>query len=105
LYPGSARPSANNGYGSVFFHILPYIEQDNAWKLSLQNQEGRNGNLSAYDSWNVRNVITGPVKTYVCPMDPTVKTAAQRWDNTITSYAYNGNVFGISMLNNWGQGS
>src|SRR5713226_1112027 len=35
LYP-STIPSANNSYASVFFHILPYIEQDNAYKATLQ---------------------------------------------------------------------
>src|ERR1700731_2377933 len=35
LYP-NVNPSANNSYASVFFHILPYMEQNNAYKATLQ---------------------------------------------------------------------
>src|SRR5580692_2554569 len=35
LYPGRLACDYNS-YASVFFHILPYMEQDNAYKRTLQ---------------------------------------------------------------------
>jgi prepilin-type N-terminal cleavage/methylation domain-containing protein/prepilin-type processing-associated H-X9-DG protein len=98
LYP-SRIPMPNNGYGSVFFHILPYLEGDNIYKNSLQG-EGRNGGYIAYDSWSARRFAVP--KTYLCPSDPTQNTQAV---NIGTSYGYNGNVFGAAFAYGWGQGS
>jgi type II secretory pathway pseudopilin PulG len=68
-------PSAGNFAGkpgrSFFFHICPYIEQNNVW----QN--------------NVTDVI---LKLYIAPLDPTNHGAAQPW----TSYATNAAVFGVN---------
>lgn len=99
LYP-SLVPVPNNGYGSVFFHILPYIEQDNFYKRCFVNQEGRNGNLSAYDSWAAQG--QPPIKTYICPSDPSYGSQFVWSTTTITSYAYNGNVFGVAFAGGWG---
>jgi len=107
LYPNGRRPSANNGQGSAFFHILPFIEQDNLYKASFwpggsgNNQpDGRNGNLPVYSAWNIQQ--TAVVKTYICPSDPTQDSG---WAAARTSYAFNGNVFGVSYPGPWGQGS
>jgi len=69
--------SSNVGtlYGSIHFFLLPYIEQDNIYKAAGNN------------SWNQNNT---PIKTFVCPSDPTV------WNNYPqggTSYAFNVWVF------------
>lgn len=98
-YP-SRRVSPNNGYGSAFFHILPFVEQAPLYKVSFTNSEGRNGSLPTYDSWNVQNTQIVPI--YMCPSDP---SATMGWANAKTSYAYNGNVFGISFDWGWGQGA
>jgi prepilin-type N-terminal cleavage/methylation domain-containing protein len=109
LYPN--RNTADlNGAGSVLFHILPFIEQDNAYKVSYfptnPDPDGRNGGHKTYSSWNIQgaggNTISVKVKTFICPSDP---TADQGWADAKTSYAMNGNVFGISYPWGWGQGS
>jgi prepilin-type N-terminal cleavage/methylation domain-containing protein len=117
LYPLQI-PSNNNGMGSVFFHILPYMEQEPAYKRTLQGSDphGVNGGLNptspmaAYGNvtawantsppyfttytpyWNsvVLGVFQANVKNYICPADP---TAVATWDPAGTaSYAYNGQV-------------
>jgi len=68
--PGWAS-SAGAQYGSLHFFLLPYIEQDNIYKAAGNN------------SWNQNNT---PIKTFVCPSDPT------NWTNYPlggTSYAWN----------------
>jgi prepilin-type N-terminal cleavage/methylation domain-containing protein len=97
-YP-SRNPAANNGQGSLFFHILAYVEQDNLYKSSL-GTDARNANLPTYTAWNVQQ--TAHVKSYICPADP---TQTMGWATAKTSYAYNGNVFGVSYPWGWGQGS
>src|SRR5579871_2634561 len=62
-YP-NRNPATNNGHGSLHFHILPFIEQQNIYNASLSSLwpttsygsmnngvEARNGNLVAYDAW------------------------------------------------------
>jgi len=101
LYP-SRNPVANNGQGSLFFHILPYIEGDNIYKASL-GTDGRNASLPTYTAWNAQNYNP---KSYICPQDPTATMA--RWGTSpqsVTSYGYNGQIFGVSYPWGWGQGS
>ncbi len=31
----AAGPTPNSGWGTVFFHLLPYIEQDNLWRNAI----------------------------------------------------------------------
>jgi prepilin-type N-terminal cleavage/methylation domain-containing protein len=94
--------SQGNGEGGVFFHLLPWIEQQNAYKQANSNggQDGRNGGqYPVYTQWNAQNVS---VPIYICPSDP---TQTQGWANSKTSYCYNGMVFGISYPWGWGMGS
>ncbi len=70
LYP-NPNPAPNNGQGSAFFHILPYLEQQNSYNLTLAPSDitGRNGKLPTYSpDWNTLNCN---VKTYICPSDTT----------------------------------
>jgi hypothetical protein len=102
LYP-NLNPSANNGIGSGFFQILPYLEQQNAYNVCLQSYDftGRNdptgqglpppapGALPTYlpylPGWN--NAIPSNLKIYVCPSDPTNSTSNP---GPLVSYAING---------------
>jgi prepilin-type N-terminal cleavage/methylation domain-containing protein len=59
-YTGQNTPAPSGGYGTTFYYLLPFIEQDNLFKQA-------NG-----DSMNVGNVL---VKTYLCPADPSVINA------------------------------
>jgi len=96
------HPSAGNSHGGHFFHILPYLEQDNLFKAcNNPNSEGRNGNLQCYDSWGV-NGIDGNPKVFICPADGTYQYKAG--GNQVVSYAFNGNVFQVAYFDNWGGG-
>ena len=113
-YPNRAG-GVSNGSGGLLFHILPYIEADNLYKSSVttpngnggwNGDDGRNGgggsaNNPHYSLWNVTQ--TPNPKSYICPSDPTSNSGP--WATSITSYGYNGNVFGISYPWGWGQGN
>jgi len=59
--PITGRPDTNAAgtAGTTFFYLLPYIEQDNVYKLA-------NG-----DSMNVGGQV---IKTFICPSDPSQST-------------------------------
>jgi prepilin-type N-terminal cleavage/methylation domain-containing protein/prepilin-type processing-associated H-X9-DG protein len=93
LYP-MMQPSDLNSYASVFFHILPYIEQDNAYKATLQPNDphGNNNPFKTYSPfWNVLNAT---IKTYMCPSDP-ANIGNGGWNSGLSSYAYNAQVFPV----------
>ena len=95
LYP-NPNGGDHDGQGGILFHILPFIEQDNAYKASLQaldnNGNGpRNGNFPTYSQWGAQNDM---IKPFICPSDPTF--SENRWAQSVTSYAYNGQVFGTT---------
>jgi prepilin-type N-terminal cleavage/methylation domain-containing protein len=94
LFPIPNRATDRNSYASVFFHILPYIEQEPSYKQTLQQGDphGQNQGFLTYTPfWNNLNAN---VKIYVCPSDPTnVGTAG--WNSGLSSYAYNAQVFTI----------
>jgi prepilin-type N-terminal cleavage/methylation domain-containing protein len=93
IYP-SVTPTANNSYASVFFHILPYEEQGNSYKATLQPSDphGSNvgpggSNLPTYSPfWNVLKLNN---KIYTCPSDPSASAAVGGWTSGASSYAYN----------------
>jgi prepilin-type N-terminal cleavage/methylation domain-containing protein len=100
LYP-NIQPAANNGNGSVFFHLLPYLEQGNAYNLTLQSQDmhtdngpfGENSNGGPLPTYTPYwNVLTVNVKTFICPSDPT-NIGNGGWNSGLSSYAYNGQAF------------
>jgi prepilin-type N-terminal cleavage/methylation domain-containing protein/prepilin-type processing-associated H-X9-DG protein len=93
LYPIQTA-SDYNSYASVFFHILPYIEQNNSYKGTLQPNDphGQNGNHLTYSPfWNVLNAS---IKTYICPSDPT-NIGNGGWNSGLSSYAYNAQAFPV----------
>ncbi len=100
LYP-SIQPCDNNSYASVFFHILPFIEQENAYKATLQRGDphtsngpapGQPGALLTYTPfWNHLSLNS---KIYICPSDPS-NTGNGGWNSGLNSYAYNAQVFPV----------
>jgi prepilin-type N-terminal cleavage/methylation domain-containing protein len=92
LYP-SPYPSNYNSYACVFFHLLPYIEQQNAYNSTLQQGDphGSNGGYLTYSPfWNKPLSI----KTFVCPSDPS-NIGNGGWNSGLNSYAYNAQVFPV----------
>jgi prepilin-type N-terminal cleavage/methylation domain-containing protein len=67
-----------NSYACAFFHILPYIEQQNLYNMTLQDTDptGQNGpNLTYSPYWGY---LTGSIKVYVCPSDPSNSATANK---------------------------
>jgi prepilin-type N-terminal cleavage/methylation domain-containing protein len=92
-------PSPGNSVGNLFFHILPYLEQQNLFNDCYgPDADGRNGGQPSYSSWRAQN-FANP-KFYTCPSDPTYPGS---WTRTETSYGYNGMVFTNAYPWNWGQ--
>jgi prepilin-type N-terminal cleavage/methylation domain-containing protein len=92
--------NAQNASGgmNVLVALLPYIEQDNVYKIMQQNVGGGStwdaGGFSS-PSGTLRTV---PIKTYQCPSDPTLTNGyaanqVNQWAGT--SYAANFQVFGM----------
>jgi prepilin-type N-terminal cleavage/methylation domain-containing protein len=74
-------------YGNAFYHLLPFLEQDNLFTES----NGFAGN---------NDVFSQPVKVFVCPSDPSAGADGQVTDNQgknwgACSYAGNVQVFAI----------
>ena len=84
-----------DGFGSPFFHILPYVEQQNLYN-SGWTPAGVDGHVpnGGYAAWNA-NIYSGPTPPiYICPSDPTIITGIDGYAGWgVTSYAYNYQVF------------
>src|SRR5262249_11282946 len=65
-YPSNSG-KVGNGRGPLFFHLLPFTEQGNVYQKSAIPPPPNP--TPTFQSSNV--VWTYPVKTYVCPADPT----------------------------------
>jgi prepilin-type N-terminal cleavage/methylation domain-containing protein/prepilin-type processing-associated H-X9-DG protein len=93
MYPYQIQSNLNS-YASVFFHILPYMEQDNSYKATLRQGDphGQNGGFLTYSPfWNNLNAN---VKIYICPSDPS-NNGTGGWNSGLLSYSYNAQVFPI----------
>jgi prepilin-type processing-associated H-X9-DG protein/prepilin-type N-terminal cleavage/methylation domain-containing protein len=88
--PPSFGPFMNEGsQGTIFFHILPFIEQDNLYKNAVDGH----GNYSA---WN-HNTFSVLIKTYMCPDDQNGESNVLYKDWLATSnYASNFLAFGLT---------
>jgi type II secretory pathway pseudopilin PulG len=82
-YPGKAGRS----HGTLFFYLLPFIEQDNLYKQASDDQGG-------YSVWH-NSVYKYVIKTYISPLDSSAKSphVYDGWLAT-TSYAANFQAFG-----------
>jgi prepilin-type N-terminal cleavage/methylation domain-containing protein len=70
FYPGtSLQPGA--AFGVATFHLLPFIEQDALYKSSAG--PGLGGVSPVLYPGN-NNVYSQPIKTYICPSDPSVQS-------------------------------
>ena len=92
------------GTGSLFYFILPHMEQDNVFKLGTQAPINTNPQPDAYwDNFaSMRTPGANTIKTYLCPSDPTTNPPAT-WTNgwVVGSYAINNEVFGNPANPGW----
>jgi prepilin-type N-terminal cleavage/methylation domain-containing protein len=94
-----SQGSEKEGNGSLFFHILPYLEQDPLYKAAIVNASVDPWRLpkGGYYSWQPV-IYNSAVKTYICPSDftnPDGLGGAGGWGTA--SYAYNYQVFKLGM--------
>jgi prepilin-type N-terminal cleavage/methylation domain-containing protein len=98
-------------YAPLFFHLLPYIEQDNTWKMAawldytaFVGESSPNPKTiinigiiwPTWDSVNISNntfLRQTRIPTYQCPSDPSLNNAID-WGPGDASYAGNFLVFG-----------
>jgi prepilin-type N-terminal cleavage/methylation domain-containing protein len=97
-YPGTQ----SGGWGNVFFHILPFMEQSNVYQATTDGK----GNYTAKNVPHAPSTIV--IKTYFCPSDPT-GSGGNMFDPdygggtywAAGSYASNFQVFGDAAGQNW----
>jgi prepilin-type N-terminal cleavage/methylation domain-containing protein/prepilin-type processing-associated H-X9-DG protein len=102
-FPAGYQSAAGYGTGSLFYFLLPYIEQDNLFKLGAAPGDNTGSaqpdaywGSAATPAWNSLNTPgANAVKTYMCPSDPNNVPAAT-WTNgwVVGNYAYNHDAFG-----------
>ncbi len=91
-----------SNFGTIHFHILPFIEQGNLhMDPSVSPNDGPGGNGS--NSWRIH----APVKVYQAPNDPSLPASGLQsaWDNRgATSYTFNWHCFGGGWGDDWQSG-
>jgi prepilin-type N-terminal cleavage/methylation domain-containing protein len=71
-------PSSNNaaqngaGYGTVLFHLLPYVEQENLYKASFSSITFSGSDYMAYAPGQNAAVNSQAVPVFQCPADPSM---------------------------------
>jgi prepilin-type N-terminal cleavage/methylation domain-containing protein len=106
-YPSSGSPaSAGTGSGSLFFHLLMFVEEDVLYRHSTGGPNVTTpGVYDAYNLYKSPNAI--PVRLYLCPSDPSAPSTGYAgmfntssgpnggFSDPIVSYAANHQVFGV----------
>jgi prepilin-type N-terminal cleavage/methylation domain-containing protein len=111
VYYGVDPGVSGNGEGGFFFHLLPYIEQNNLYQNSKSMTDAFNGKgvltyceygsptFGEDDTYGIGVYCQNKViKTYVCPSDPTNQSLPTPsppgvWQWATGSYGINGQVF------------
>jgi len=91
--------------GTMHYFLLPFIEQDNAYKdkaLNHDDPSNLSSPLVASNSWRSLQVV----KTYVAPNDPSTNPDMRTWDRNrgATSYSANWHAFGGGWDEDWQKG-
>jgi len=68
---GYAPLTSGGIYGQSFFHLLPYLEQDNLYQHAWGPVALSSGPITLYCPIN-NNVYSQPVRVFLCPSDPSV---------------------------------
>ncbi len=89
--------SGGPGQGSLLWFLLPYIEQDNIFKLGGTNADAYVGGFAS-----LATPAANTIKTFLCPSDPGAQPPPT-WTNgwVVGSYAINNEVFGDPNWAGW----
>src|SRR5688572_27658830 len=93
---GYSPPAANGVFGTYFFHLLPYVEQDPLY----QNSRGTApfgapvGPMMLYYPGN-KNVYSQRVAVFLCPSDPSVGSDGVV---TINGFSFGASCYGPNSL-------
>jgi prepilin-type N-terminal cleavage/methylation domain-containing protein/prepilin-type processing-associated H-X9-DG protein len=108
--PNAYINSAGKGTGSMWYFLLPYIEQDNIYKLGTQPGDNTGdqqpdaywGSAAFPQFGSLMTPAANTIKTYLCPSDPTTDPTPT-WTNgwVVGSYADNNAVFGDPNWAGW----
>ena len=94
-------PSNPSRFGTQQYFLLPYLEQDNAYKdpeINHRVAEGDPLTLTQANSWRSHAVVKG----YLSPTDPTLPADGRTWgDRGATSYSSNWHAFGGGWGEDW----
>ncbi|MSR32864.1 MAG: DUF1559 domain-containing protein [Gemmataceae bacterium] len=95
FYPGTTYTGSGAAFGIGTFHLLPYVEQENLYKSSLGNVAALGGAVLFPGN---NQVYSKPVKTFMCPSDPSIPAGSGIiTEGTTTwgacSYAFNSLCF------------
>ena len=96
--PTAGNTGSSGGYGTPFFHILPFIEGDTLYKYATTTINGSQIYHPFYPGTSTfPSAYTKAVKVYLCPSDPSVGNDGitdlgnPGWAGT--GYAFNAQVF------------
>jgi len=111
VFPSSANgtdwgaPYVPSHFGTIMYHLLPFIEQDNAYKDRIMGfTASTGGSAHQANSWWSDQLV----KTYQSPADPSLPADGRTWatgghglGRGATSYAANWHVFGGGWGEDW----
>jgi len=107
-FPGAYVNATGKGTGSLFYFILPYIEQNAIYMLGQLQPINTNPQPDAYwgNFGDLRTPAANTIKTYLCPSDPTTNPPPT-WTNgwVVGTYAENNEVFGDPNWAGWANNS
>jgi prepilin-type N-terminal cleavage/methylation domain-containing protein len=97
---GGVPSQAQGERGNLWIYLLPYIEQDNVYKLS-DLQSPRNPSIDD-GATAARSLASKVIKTYLCPSDASVEPP-ETWTNgwVVSSYVANHDAFHNSRDGGW----
>jgi prepilin-type N-terminal cleavage/methylation domain-containing protein len=104
---GMLPPQAGNYGGAIysplFFHLLPYVEQQNVWKAAVVTEEAPSA-VGVIQLTTGEELVPGDgifitqmkIPVYQCPSDPGLSTSSSSkgWGAAASTYAGNFQVFG-----------
>src|SRR5579872_3273932 len=112
MLPPAFGNYAGGRRGTIFFYLLPFVEQGNVYQRAFVNgvPDGGVGGLEGVNGYANNGGICGTsIPTYVCPFDPGIpwNTPDPHWlPGGLGSYAGNFQAFGFAnsdgkILQNW----